>query len=227
MPPLAAQNLSSNSDYTTFDIHSFFHTNSLIFKRILIGERTAELFEMAFASVLLILFSPLMIIVATLIKVTMPGPVLYSQIRVGKDGKLFKIFKFRSMVLNAEEKTGPVLATSNDPRITRLGKFLRASHIDELPQLFNVLFGEMSFVGPRPERPEFVNQFNDQIVNYDRRHNVKPGITGLAQICLPYDATARDKLHFDLFYIENKKSVYFNMVISYYTALKMLTFFRA
>ncbi len=176
---------------------------------------------------LLVVFSPIMLVVAALIKITMGGPILYGQIRVGKNGKLFKIYKFRSMVQDAEAKTGPVLATKNDPRVTGLGKFLRASHLDELPQLLNVLSGQMSFVGPRPERPEFVNQFNEQIVNYAKRHNVKPGITGLAQICLPYDATASDKLHYDLFYIENKKSVVFNLVISYYTALKMVTFFRA
>jgi len=227
MPPLAAQNLSSPTDYTSFDIQSFFKTNSLLFRRLLIGEKSADLFEKAFALALLVVFSPIMLVVAALIKITMGGPILYGQIRVGKNGKLFKIYKFRSMVQDAEAKTGPVLATKNDPRVTGLGKFLRASHLDELPQLLNVLSGQMSFVGPRPERPEFVNQFNEQIVNYAKRHNVKPGITGLAQICLPYDATASDKLHYDLFYIENKKSVVFNLVISYYTALKMVTFFRA
>ena len=227
MPPLAAQNLSSPTDYTSFDIQSFFKTNGLLFRRLIIGEKSADLFEKAFAFALLIVFSPIMLVVAMLIKISMGGPILYGQIRVGKNGKLFKIYKFRSMVQDAEAKTGPVLATKNDPRVTGLGKFLRASHLDELPQLFNVLRGQMSFVGPRPERPEFVNQFNEQIVNYSKRHNVKPGITGLAQICLPYDATASDKLHYDLFYIENKKSVVFNLVISYYTALKMVTFFRA
>lgn len=227
MPPLAAQNLSSPTDYTSFDIQSFFKTNSLLFRRLSIGQRSADFIEVSFAALLLILFSPIMIAVAAMIKITMGGPILYGQIRVGKNGKHFKIYKFRSMVQDAEAKTGPVLATKNDPRVTGLGKFLRASHLDELPQLINVLSGQMSFVGPRPERPEFVNLFNEQIENYSKRHNVKPGITGLAQICLPYDATASDKLYYDLFYIDNKKSVIFNLVISYYTALKMVTFFRA
>ena len=156
----------------------------------------------------------------------MGGDIFYSQLRVGKDGKKFKIYKFRSMIENAEAATGPMLSAKNDPRVTSLGKFLRASHLDELPQLFNVISGDMSFVGPRPERPEFVEVFEVEIANYVRRSEVKPGITGLAQICLPYDAKAHEKLEYDLFYIKNKSSIVFNIVISYYTAIKMVTFFK-
>lgn len=130
------------------------------------------------------------------------------------------------MVLNAEEKTGPMFSCKDDGRVTGLGKFLRASHLDELPQLLNVLAGEMSFVGPRPERPEFVEIFEKENSEYNRRSRVKPGITGLAQICLPYDAKAHEKLEYDLFYIENQESVLFHLMITYYTTLKMLTFHK-
>lgn len=130
------------------------------------------------------------------------------------------------MVENAEAKTGAVLATKNDPRITGLGKFLRASHLDELPQLFNVLTGDMSFVGPRPERPEFVEIYEKEIAKYIRRREVKPGITGLAQICLPYDATASAKIQYDVYYIDQRHSILFNILIAYYTAIKMVTFFK-
>lgn len=209
-----------------FDMATYFYTDTYLFKKLTITEKSLETLEIMAAVMLLILFLPILILVALAIKISMKGNILYSQTRVGRNGRHFKIYKFRSMVLNAEKSTGPVLAVANDPRVTRLGKFLRASHLDELPQLLNVLKGEMSFVGPRPERPEFVEQFEREINKYTRRREVKPGITGLAQICLPYDATAAEKLEYDIFFIENQASILFSALITYYTALKMVTFFK-
>ena len=153
-----------------------------------------------------LLFSlPLTIFTAFLIKIDSPGPVFYSQDRVGEQGKTFKIIKFRSMRLDAEIN-GPQWASENDNRVTRIGKFIRKVRLDEIPQLWNVLKGEMSIVGPRPEQPFFVEQLEKNIPYYSLRHNVKPGVTGWAQIFYPYGATEEDalrKLEFDLYYIKN------------------------
>ena len=146
------------------------------------------------------------LVISIAIKFDSSGPVFYRQSRVGKNGKVFKIFKFRTMVKDAESKTGPIWASDKDPRLTRVGRFLRRTKIDELPQLINVLIGQMSFVGPRPERPEFVFNFVNIIPAYDRRHDVKPGITGLAQLFLGYDKSAESvykKLRWDVKYIRN------------------------
>jgi lipopolysaccharide/colanic/teichoic acid biosynthesis glycosyltransferase len=147
--------------------------------------------------------SPLLLLAYVMIRLDSPGPVIYMQERVGQSGKIFNVFKFRSMRLDAEKHSGPVLACEQDPRITKIGQFLRASRIDELPQLLNVMLGEMSFVGPRPERLFFVEQFAAKNPNYLLRLNVKPGITGLAQIWGKYSTAAEDKLRLDLIYTAN------------------------
>ena len=146
---------------------------------------------------------PFMLLTAIAIKIFDPGPVFYSQERAGCYEKPFKVYKFRTMRVDAEKLSGPMLAQENDPRITRLGAFLRAVRLDELPQIWNVLMGDMSIVGPRPERPFFVEQFKQEIPEYIYRMNVKPGITGLAQVYGKYNTTAYDKLIYDLVYIQN------------------------
>ncbi|MEO6119166.1 MAG: TIGR03013 family XrtA/PEP-CTERM system glycosyltransferase [Terriglobales bacterium] len=154
----------------------------------------------------LILCGPLMLLVAIAIKLDSKGPVLYRQIRTGKNGKPFEILKFRSMRIDAESLSGPVWAQEQDPRNTRVGRIIRKVRLDELPQFLNVLYGQMGFIGPRPERPHFVEQLIEQIPFYDLRHSVRPGITGWAQVSLHYGATVEDskeKLEYDLFYIKN------------------------
>jgi lipopolysaccharide/colanic/teichoic acid biosynthesis glycosyltransferase len=149
---------------------------------------------------------PLMGLTALAVRLTSPGPILYHQVRVGQNGKLFTIHKFRSMRADAEAATGAVWARQNDSRITPIGRFLRKTRLDELPQLWNVLKGDMSFVGPRPERPEFVADLTKQIPFYGQRHVVKPGLTGWAQVSYSYGASVEDalaKLQYDLFYIKH------------------------
>ncbi len=140
----------------------------------------------------LLIASPVLLVVAIMVKITSSGPVFYRQSRMGLNGRLFNIIKFRTMCADAESQTGPVWAKKNDARITFIGKFLRKTHIDELPQLINVLKGDMSIIGPRPERPFFADKFNDEIDGYSRRLTVKPGITGLAQCYQKYDETVKD-----------------------------------
>lgn len=151
----------------------------------------------------LILVSPIMLIVAFLIKLSDSGNVFYKQERVTLNEKKFNVLKFRTMVMNAEKLTGPVFAGESDPRITKIGKFLRATRIDELPQLINVLEGSMSMVGPRPERPFFVEQFKNEIPDFKYRTLVKAGITGLAQVLGKYTTTPEDKVRYDILYIKN------------------------
>ena len=165
----------------------------------------------------IIVSAPLMALIAIVIKLDSRGPVFFKQTRVGMRGKIFNMYKFRTMQQDAEVKTGPIWAKENDPRITRLGKLLRKTHLDELPQLFNVLRGEMSLVGPRPERPYFVSEFRKIIPHYDRRLYAKPGITGLAQIKRRYDETIADvkkKVRYDVLYIRKMCPVLDFMVLA-------------
>ena len=170
----------------------------------------------------IIILLPLMALTAIAIKADSKGPVIYSQERVGLYGKPFKVYKFRSMRQDAEAQSGPVLAKEGDSRITKVGRFIRATRIDELPQLFNVLKGEMSIVGPRPERPFFVEQFIKEKPEYAYRHNVKPGITGLAQIAGKYNTTAYDKLIYDLIYIQ-EVSIKTDLIIMLQTLKVLIT----
>ena len=158
------------------------------------------------ATAILTVGSPVWLMVALLIKIDSRGPVLYKQDRVGRNGKTFNIFKFRSMYSDAEKHSGPVWASKKDPRVTRVGKIIRRLHIDEVPQFINVLLGDMSLVGPRPERPFFVEKLTGELPLYKRRLKVRPGITGWAQVKHKYDESIEDvkvKLKYDLFYIEN------------------------
>jgi exopolysaccharide biosynthesis polyprenyl glycosylphosphotransferase len=154
----------------------------------------------------LILIAPLSLVIAALIKLDSPGPILYRQERVGEGGRPFTLLKFRSMGQDAEAATGPVWATDDDGRATRIGKWLRKFRFDEVPQMINVLRGEMSFVGPRPERPCFVEDLKNAIPYYGLRHAVRPGITGWAQVRYRYGSNVQDtieKLQYDLYYIKN------------------------
>ena len=165
-----------------------------------------RVFDVTAASLLLLVSWPAMLLVALCIRMESKGPILYRQVRVGESGRNFSVIKFRSMRTDAEGDGIARWASTNDDRVTRVGAFIRMARLDELPQLFNVLRGEMSFVGPRPERPQFVDQLKREIRYYSVRHSVKPGLTGWAQLKYPYGASVHDaeeKLKFDLFYVKN------------------------
>jgi sugar transferase (PEP-CTERM system associated) len=177
---------------------SGFHRNALItvYKRFI---------DLVLSLVGIVLSAPFLPLVALAIKLESPGPLFFKQVRVGSGEKTFTLYKFRSMCQDAE-RNGAVWAVKNDSRVTRVGRFLRNSRIDELPQLYNVLRGDMSFIGPRPERPEFVEKLKQDIYYYSKRHTIKPGLTGWAQVRYPYGATVDDaveKLRYDLYYIKN------------------------
>ena len=176
-----------------------------------------RVFDMLAATLLLLLTAPLMALAALAIRLEdgWRTPVFYRQLRVGQGGQPFLIWKFRSMGVNAEQTGVPVWAQANDPRVTRVGRVIRKYRIDELPQLFNVLRGEMSLVGPRPERPEFVARLAAAIPFYDVRHRLAPGLTGWAQLNYRYgdtEADAREKLQYDLYYLKHQ-SLLFDLMI--------------
>ena len=205
-----------------------FRPSQLIFSHELGPRKRSEAVQSVycffFAVVIIIITLPLMLLVALAVKFTSPGPILLRQKRVGRGNNVFTVYKFRSMYSDAEASTGAVWATRNDPRITRVGRFIRRARLDELPQLFNVLKGEMAIAGPRPERPEFVQTLSEQIPYYRQRHCVKPGITGWAQINYKYGDTIEDtiaKLEYDLYYIKNM-SVSLDAYIFFHTVKTMV-----
>lgn len=174
--------------------------------------------DIAASSLGLLAFMPLIPFIIVAIKLDSPGPILFRQVRVGQGDKPFTLMKFRSMRQDAESKTGAVWSQQNDPRITKVGNFLRRSRLDEIPQLLNILKGDMSVVGPRPERPEFVGELKKRIPYYSERHYVKPGLTGWAQVCYPYGSSVEDaieKLRYDLYYIKN-----ISIFLDFYIILK-------
>lgn len=169
-------------------------------------KKLKRVFDILVSLLILVITSPILIITSIAIKLDSKGPIFFKQERMGQNGKVFNILKFRSMINDAEKYTGPVWSQKDDPRVTRVGKIVRKMRIDEIPQMYNVLKGEMSLVGPRPERPYFVEKLSQEIPYYKRRLKVRPGITGWAQVKHKYDESIEDvkvKLRYDLFYIEN------------------------
>ena len=191
--------LKQIGEFPVYNIKSLKERNGSFFKRTL--DITVSLFG-------LLITLPITIIIGLLIKLTSRGPIFYKQTRVSQNNEKFNVLKFRTMVQNAEKKTGPVLSNNNDSRVTKIGKFLRKTRLDEIPQLINVLKGEMSLIGPRPERPHFVNKFEKEIKDYEFRHHVKTGITGLAQINGFYSTDPEEKLRMDLIYANNNNIIF-------------------
>jgi lipopolysaccharide/colanic/teichoic acid biosynthesis glycosyltransferase len=180
-----------------------------------------RLFDIFLSSIGLIFSSPLWLIFSLAIKLEDRGTIFYAQERVGKNGRIFKALKFRSMIPDAEKHTGAVWASENDPRVTKVGRILRATAMDELPQVWNIFKGDMSFVGPRSERPELVEQFSKKIKNYRSKFSVPPGLTGLAQVYGRYDTPPQHKLKYDLLYIKNQsflldlKLIFLSFIITF------------
>ncbi len=192
--------------------------------QLTLGERVKSAIDFVLAALMLAPALPLLVVCVVLVRLTSRGAAIYTQARVGRGGKVFTLYKIRTMYHDCEKLTGPTWCKPGDARITPVGRVLRKLHLDELPQLFNVLKGEMSLVGPRPERPEIVKKLREVVVGYDRRHAVKPGITGFAQIHLPPDScvrSVRNKLVYDLFYVRSR-SVRMELFILFATGLKML-----
>jgi len=195
------------------------------FNQGLVRTAVKRVFDVACSLLLLVLGAPLMLLAAIAIKLDSRGPVLYRQDRVGVNGTPFSIAKFRSMRVDAEQDGQPRWATAEDDRVTRVGRVIRLLRIDELPQLFNVLRGDMSLVGPRPERPFFVERLTKQVPYFAVRHSVKPGVTGWAQVRYQYGSTVEDaveKLQYDLYYVKNH-SLFLDIVILFETVAVVLT----
>jgi sugar transferase (PEP-CTERM system associated) len=189
------------------------------FRKSAVLSTAKRLGDIVLALTLLVTLSPLILIIALAIKLDSRGPVIFSQERSGQNERPFRIHKFRSMVEDAERRSGPVWAADDDDRVTRVGRLIRKLRLDEIPQVWNVLKGDMSFVGPRPERPFFIQQLKEEIPYYSGRFTVKPGITGWAQVCYHYGASVEDaleKLNYDLFYIKNL-SFFFDLLIIFRT----------
>jgi len=196
-------------------IHPSWFVFSDGFRRSRITLAVKRAVDLAFGMMGLMISLPVLALVAIAVRLDSKGPAIFRQTRVGLGGRLFDVLKFRSMRVDAEHANGAQWATEDDPRTTRVGKFIRKFRLDELPQFVNVIRGEMSFVGPRPERPVFVEQLRKEISYYDERHSVRPGITGWAQVKYPYGATVEDayrKLEYDLFYLKNM-SIFFDCAI--------------
>lgn len=194
------------------------------FHQGMLRDTAKRLFDLVVSAAMLAVCLPVMVLTALFIKLESPGPVLYRQERVGQGCRNFTILKFRSMCVDAEKDGKPRWARQNDSRVTRTGRFIRRTRIDELPQIFNVFFGDMSFVGPRPERPYFVQDLTQKIPYYGVRHTVKPGITGWAQVRYAYGATDEDamqKLQYDLYYVKNH-SLFLDLMILFQTAQVVL-----
>jgi lipopolysaccharide/colanic/teichoic acid biosynthesis glycosyltransferase len=186
--------------------------------------RVRSTLEFLAALCLLVLTAPLVLLAALAVKATSRGPVFYAQVRLGRGGRPYTMYKIRSMYHDSERLSGPCWSTDRDPRVTPVGRVLRLTHVDELPQLWNVLRGEMSLIGPRPERPEFVPHLERAVPRYRERLRVRPGLTGLAQVQLPADSdleSVRRKLAYDLYYIE-AVGAWLDLRILVSTALKMV-----
>jgi len=194
------------------------------FKQGLARDTIKRIFDLVVSLVIMLISLPAMALTALAIYLESGGPILYRQERVGQHGKPFTIMKFRSMRSDAEQDGKPRWANKDDVRITRTGRFIRRVRLDELPQLFNVFMGHMSFVGPRPERPYFVDELTRQIPYYNSRHTVKPGITGWAQVCYAYGASVEDaveKLQYDLYYVKNH-TLFLDMMVLFQTVQVVL-----
>lgn len=204
-------NLKSNNFFNEYAISLEIEHTSETNEEIWVYSYIKRLFDIFFSILGLVITIPIIVVTGIVIKLESEGPIFYTQERVGLYGKYFHVIKLRSMRINAE-KNGAQWAKKNDPRVTKVGSFIRKTRIDELPQLWNVLIGDMSLVGPRPERPLFTAQFNDEIPGFVERLKVRPGLTGWAQVNGGYDLTPKQKFNLDLFYIDHSSFI-FDIVI--------------